>query len=119
VRLGNDPLRCGTRCCIQAPSSYRHATAIHARSKSPCNYPLPTMNPTTYTFNVRCTIEMQYTFAAADVMRHSGDESDVEPTDSAIRALGEELAAMLNHNYGITEVDVFTDPSRLVGSDED
>jgi len=77
------------------------------------------MNPTTYTFNVRCTFEMQYTFAAADVTRHSADECDAEPTESAIRALGGELAATLNHKYGVTEVDVFTDPSCLVGSDED
>jgi hypothetical protein len=77
------------------------------------------MNPTQYTFNVRCTFEMQYTFATYGVTRHSDDECDVEPTESAMRALGGKLAATLNHDYGITEVDVYTDPSQLVGREED
>ena len=60
---------------------------------------------------------MQYTFAAADVTLNSADVTDIEPTESAIRALAGDLAATLNHNFGITEVDVF--PSCLVGSEED
>ena len=74
-----------------------------------------------YTFNVRCSFSMQYTFTDDEVEpTEEGGESDVDPTSAALKAIERELQEHLSEQYGsISELDVGADFDDLLGVVDD
>ena len=74
----------------------------------------------TYTFNVCCSFEMQFTFRDDEVEPcPDGGETDVEPTDEALEALQRELEEYLSKHYVVSEIDASAEPDSLLGTQEE
>lgn len=73
-----------------------------------------------YTFNVDCFFTMQFTFTEQEVQQDSeGAEGDVEPSDSALAQLEEEIKHFLSQSYGVENMEVYADSDALLGVVDD
>ena len=73
-----------------------------------------------YTFNVVCSFNMQFTFTENEVQPDSdGSESDIEPSDSALTNLEQNLKDFLSQHYCVANVEVYADSDALLGIEND
>jgi hypothetical protein len=76
----------------------------------------PELSNRKYTFNVNCSFEVQFSFAASEVEQDpEGAEGDLCPTESALQALSDELRQTLGENYVVDKVEAVADFDDLMG----
>ena len=72
-----------------------------------------------YTFRLTAYVTLQYTFLASEVEPDAdGSDSDVIPTDAALRVLEEELAEAFGNSHAIDTIDLDVDSIDLLGINE-
>lgn len=74
-----------------------------------------------YTYRVICSFALQYSFTEAEVEKDpGGNESDLQPTEEAIRSLEKDLIETLGQNYAISDFETYAESDELLGiSDEE
>jgi len=69
-----------------------------------------------YTYTVTCSFNVQYTFGEDEVEQAvEGGEGDLDPTESALEALGAEIRSCLEEQFSITKVEAWADFDGLLG----
>ncbi len=70
-----------------------------------------------YTFDVYCSFRFQNTFTENEVVLDpGGDGTEVEPTETAIAILREEIDEFVSEYYGITDLRLECDSENFIGS---
>ena len=69
-----------------------------------------------YTFNLVCSFELQYTFSESEVELDSGSDSEKDfcPTDAALQALAREMTEVLGQNWPVCSFEAHADSDSLL-----
>jgi hypothetical protein len=71
-----------------------------------------------YTYTVTISFDMPWTFEQDEVEQaEEGDESDLDPTAAALEKLAAEVQEYLGQQFGVSNVEAWTDFDHLLGVD--
>lgn len=84
------------------------------------NHTMPEPMTKSYTYQVRCTFTVQFTFSEREIKSaEEGTEGDVDPTQEALDELAAELQEYLSQNYAVSDVQAHADFDDLLGVNSD